>query len=225
MNTVRKERHAWRSAWRYGRFMVQNYPLFAWMRFIQRKHYEPGRVSIITATHNRPEQLEEAIESVRQQTYRNWEQIIVSDGKDERLPRLVNRIGDPRLQVHHTSRLAVMGNYQRNVALRYATGEYVLFLDDDNIIYPKCLEIMVQGFSRADIGYVICPIHYGSTIKDPKLGFQYREIDLLNYMVRRKLIEKTWGQPVHGIADYLLIKKISEISSGNYLNEIIGHHR
>ena len=46
----------------------------------------------------------------------------MSDGRDDRVPALVARYGDSRITSYHTSRLAVMGNYQRNFALQYATG-------------------------------------------------------------------------------------------------------
>jgi len=64
-----------------------------------------------------------------------------------------------------------------------------------------------------------------NTIKNPQKGFVYREIDLLNYMVRRRLVEKVWGQCVHAIADYILIDEIRAISKGNYIEEYIGDHR
>jgi cellulose synthase/poly-beta-1,6-N-acetylglucosamine synthase-like glycosyltransferase len=104
-------------------------------------------------------------------------------------------------------------------------GDYVLYLDDDNILEENCLEIMVNGFSSEEVGYVICPIKYGNTIMNPRPGFKHREVDLLNYMVRRKLIENVWGQNRHIAADYYLIDNIRQLAEGNYLEDIIGHHR
>jgi glycosyltransferase involved in cell wall biosynthesis len=218
-------RRRFRSATRFTRFLVQNSLLMGYIKHWQRKVYERGRVTIVTATYNRPDKLREAIESVRAQTYSNWEQIIVSDGPDARVDRLVREIGDPRVRCFSTSRLPVMGNYQRNYALKHATGEFVLYLDDDNVIYPNCLETMVSGFDSEEVGFVISAIHYGDTIKAPQPGFAYREIDLLNYMVRRRLVERVGGQRVHASADYLLIRDIVAISNGKYLQQLIGHHR
>lgn len=218
-------RRRFRSAARFSRFLVQNSLLMAYIKHWQRKSYERGRVTVVTATYNRLDKLREAIESVRAQSYSNWEQIIVSDGPDPRVDRLVREIGDARVRSFSTSRLPVMGNYQRNYALRHATGEFVLYLDDDNVIYPHCLESMVSGFDTEQTGFVISPIHYGDTIKAPQPGFAYREIDLLNYMVRRRLVERVGGQRVHASADYLLIRDIAAISSGKYLQQPIGHHR
>ena len=214
------------SAIRYGRFMIQNYSMMFFIRYLQQgKTYKKGKVTIVTPTYNRLEKLKDAIDSVRNQTYPLWEQIVVSDGHDERVQHLIAQFGDPRIRYEYTLKLNVMGNYQRNYALRNATGEYVLYLDDDNIIDNNCLATMTSGFTSDDIGYVICPIRYGNIIKNPRPGFRYREIDLLNYMVRRKLVERVWGQRVHAISDYLMIDAIRKLSRGVYLEEFIGHHR
>jgi glycosyltransferase involved in cell wall biosynthesis len=222
-----------RYGFRHARFISQNYLPIAYRRFLQPNPIVPGRVTVITATYNRPKALREAIGYVRAQTYQNWEQIIVSDGRDDRVSALVAEVGDPRIRSSHTLRFSTVGNYQKNYGLKFATGEFVLYFDDDNVIYPHCLETMVRGFTSADIGYVICPIRYGDTrrgdrnvvvVKDPKPGFRHREIDQLNYMIRRRLIERAWGIRMHGAGDFLLIHKIARMSRGTYLDEIIGLH-
>jgi len=214
-----------RSATRFCRFFVQNYPLLAYARYLGHRPLVRGRVSVITPTYNRPTRLAEAIESVRAQTFQQWEHIIVSDGRDNRVPALVAQFGDPRIRSYHTYRLPLKGNYQRNYGLARATGEFVLYLDDDNVIYPNCLRTMVAGFTSDDVGFVVCPIHYGNGVKRQTTSLKFREIDLLNYMVRRRLVEQAWGQSVHGAADYFLIVRVAKTSRGCFLDEVIGHHR
>jgi glycosyltransferase involved in cell wall biosynthesis len=118
-----------------------------------------------------------------------------------------------------------MGNYQRNLALTYATGEFVLYLDDDNIIYPNCLEDMTRGFSSTEVGYVVCPIRYGEGFVRPRPGFGHEEIDLLNFMIRRQLVVRAGGQNSRYSADYHLISDVARTSSGVFLETMIGHHR
>jgi glycosyltransferase involved in cell wall biosynthesis len=207
------------------RFGIRSYPLLAYVKYVRRAPIEPGKVSVLTPTYNRPQKLREAIESLLAQSYSNWEQIIVSDGPDPRVASVVASYADPRIRSFSTRRFPVMGNYQRNVALRHATGEFVLYLDDDNIIYPTCLETMVAGFTGPDVGYVVCPIHYGKGELKPTPAFKHREIDLLNYMVRRPLVERVWGQSFRWSADYFLIRDVSRISRGAFLDTFIGHHR
>ena len=214
-----------KSALRFLRFAVQSYPLLTYVKFFRHIPEHRGRVTIITPTYNRPQLLREAIESVLAQSYQEWEQVVVSDGHDPRVEALVASFGDPRIRYTYTYRFSVMGNYQRNYALKRATGEYVFYLDDDNVIYPECLRQMVAGFTSDDVGYVVSPIHYGKGLMCPTPNFRHQEIDLLNHMVRRRLVERVWGQTVRYSADYFLIRNVARISQGVFLDQVIGHHR
>jgi cellulose synthase/poly-beta-1,6-N-acetylglucosamine synthase-like glycosyltransferase len=150
----------------------------------------------------------------------------VSDGADARVDALVAGYGDPRIRAYRTRRVGWWGNHQRNSALKFATGELVLFLDDDNVLYPNCLETMVRAFSSPEIGYVVCPVRFGeSGILAPRPSFGAAEIDLLNYMVRRPLVERVWGQGARHAADFVLIDRIRRLSQGRFVDVIIGHHR
>jgi glycosyltransferase involved in cell wall biosynthesis len=214
-----------RSLIRFTRFMVQNFALMQYVKLVRPLVVVKGKVTVITPTYRRLDKLKEAMACVRSQTYPHWEHIIVSDGFDQDVQDLVRSVGNAAVQYHHTRHISVMGNYQRNKALLYATGEFILYLDDDNLIEPHCLETMVAGFESDDIGYVVAPIRYGKGLKEPKPGFRYREIDLLNYMVRRRLVERVGGQSVDHSADFFLIDKIRSITRGVHLDVVIGHHR
>jgi glycosyltransferase involved in cell wall biosynthesis len=195
------------------------------------RHFTPrrlvsGRVSIITPTYRRLDGLREAIESVRAQEHADWEQLVVADGHDDRVRDLVGAIGDPRVSYHHTRPFHVVGNYQRNYALRFATGEFILYLDDDNVIYPHCLATMVGGFAP-ETGYVVCGIHYGPERKvlQPEPGFRVQQIDTLNFMVRRELVERVGGYGANYSADFGLISRVASMARGNFLGGVVGHHR
>lgn len=87
-------------------------------------------VSVLIPTYNSAKFLEEAIESVLNQTLRDFELIIVDDGSEDKIQDVIKRF-DGRLQYHkrpHEGRPAA-----RNVALELARGEYVAFLDADDL--------------------------------------------------------------------------------------------
>jgi glycosyltransferase involved in cell wall biosynthesis len=215
-----------RTMLRLARAYVERGVLFVCLRHVIRNPYVAGRVSVVTSTYDRPNVLRDAIDSVRRQTYRDWEHIVVSDGPDERVDALVAAYDDPRIRAYHTRRVGWWGNHQRNYALKFATGEFVLFVDDDNVIYPNCLETMVRGFSSPEIGYVVCPVRYGEDwILAPTPEFRVGEIDLLNYMARRRLVERVWGQGLRHWADFRVIDRIRRLSPGRFVDVIIGHHR
>jgi glycosyltransferase involved in cell wall biosynthesis len=212
------------AAFRASRFLIKNYPLMAYVRLTSKWRASiKDRVTIVTPTYRRLHLLREAVESVRAQTHQDWEHLIIADGHDPEIEHFIVTLQDDRIQYHYTRPTRMMGNYQRNYALRFATGEYILYLDDDNIIYRECLSAMIAGFVDDSTGHVIAPIQYGDIIMSPTPPFRFGEIDLLNYMVRRPLVERVWGQNRHFGGDYYLIDRISRISSGNLIDQIIGH--
>lgn len=205
---------------------MQNTALMIYLKTLRPRPTVRGKVTIVTATFRRPDALKEAIQSVRAQTYSNWEHIIVCDGRDRTVERLVQNIGDPRIRALSTWPFHIIGTYQKNYALLHADGEFVLYLDDDNVVEPHCLATMTAGFESDRIGYVVCPVRYGeSGIMAPKPDFKVQEIDTLNFMIRRDLVEKTWGWGPRYSADYRLIKKVSGMAPGTFLDVVIGHHR
>jgi len=104
-------------------------------------------VSILMPTFNRPQFLPPAIESVFSQTLKDWELIIADDGSGEDTRAYLGSLADPRVRVlymTHTGRPGVM----LNAALRVARGEYVAFLDSDDLWLPGKLELQVASLQR-----------------------------------------------------------------------------
>ncbi len=104
-------------------------------------------VSIILPAYNRLEYLPPAIESVFAQSFTQWELIIADDGSDAATRAYLQSLDDPRVKViwlAHTGRPSVVSN----VALRQARGEYVAFLDSDDLWLPGKLEIQLASLRR-----------------------------------------------------------------------------
>lgn len=112
-------------------------------------------VSIIIPTHNRPDLLLEALESVRKQSYPHWEAIIVDNGAVNKVDRLVESLNEPRFNYHYREE----GNRSkaRNFGVSVAKGDYIAFLDDDDHFLPdKLLEQVSYLNSHPDVGLVGC---------------------------------------------------------------------
>jgi len=92
---------------------------------------EAPLVSVITPTYKRPEKLREAIETALNQTYTNFEIIVVDDGSPDSLEPVVCDFDDPRIRFHRleSNRGA---NVARNEGIKKSKGEYIAFLDDDD---------------------------------------------------------------------------------------------
>lgn len=96
-------------------------------------------VSVVMPTHNAARFIGKSIRSVLEQTYPNWELIIVDDASSDDTENIVNAFPDPRIQYHKSARIGHPAGV-RNQALRMAKGELIAFLDSDDLYYPETLE-------------------------------------------------------------------------------------
>src|SRR5580765_5393661 len=97
-------------------------------------------VTVVIPTYNRLALVQQAIASVIAQTYRNWELIIVDDGSDDGTPEAIISINNPRIKLvtkSHVGNIALM----RNAGVDEGSGEWLAFLDSDDIWLPQKLEI------------------------------------------------------------------------------------
>src|SRR3989338_101943 len=126
-----------------------------------------SHVSILMTTWNRPQFLGQAIESIRTQTFADWELIIADDGSTDNTKQIVAEWmrKDKRIvyvNPGHLGRIAKISNF----GLRGAKGEYVAILDDDDWwMDPKKLEKQV-GFIDGHPHWVGCGGGFMAVDKD-----------------------------------------------------------
>lgn len=94
--------------------------------------------SVIIPTYNRADLLPRAIISVLQQTYNNWELIIVDDGSKDNTREVVSRHTDPRIKYIYQNNAE--RSAARNNGIKNATGNYICFLDSDDYYLPERLQ-------------------------------------------------------------------------------------
>ena len=126
---------------------------------------ESPTVSVVIPTYERSDPLRRAIESVRRQTWTDWEAIVVDDGSVAvDVADVVSGLGDPRVR---TVRRCVNGGVAaaQNDGLQHARGRYVTFLHSDDEWAAERLEVMVEALDAApsDVGGVEC----GSWVIEP----------------------------------------------------------
>jgi glycosyltransferase involved in cell wall biosynthesis len=88
--------------------------------------------------------LREAIDSVLAQTYPHWELIVVDDGSSDQTHEYLSQIDDPRVCKLRTDGVGVAA--ARNLALKQCGGEYITFLDADDVLPSIALEARVNHF-------------------------------------------------------------------------------
>ena len=98
-------------------------------------------VSIITPSYNSAKFIAETIQSVQNQTYKNWEMIIVDDGSSDETESVVLSIiqNDNRIQFYKLTQNSGPA-VARNTGIEKAKGNYIAFLDSDDLWKPQKLE-------------------------------------------------------------------------------------
>ncbi len=112
--------------------------------------WEPGLVSVVMPAHNSQGTLSESVQSVLAQTYSHWELIIVDDASRDETPELARQLasGDQRIRVLPLDQNVGVAE-ARNHGISAARGQYLAFLDSDDLWLPDKLRIQVD-FMRSN---------------------------------------------------------------------------
>jgi glycosyltransferase involved in cell wall biosynthesis len=141
------------------------------------------KVSIIMPTYNRAGFIHESIDSIRRQTYANWDLIIVDDGSEDETEQIVSRFNDERINFLKAGRVGINGKV-KNIGLKQAKGDLFAFIDSDDLWAETKLEKQVKALQEfGDAGFSFTggfnfkkidePIDFFYKVKD---GFRYGNI-------------------------------------------------
>lgn len=121
-----------------------------------------GVISIIVPAYNAERYLDDCIRSVIAQTYDSWELIIVNDGSQDATAKIADKWSevDGRIRAIHQENGGV--SKARNTGISAAMGTFIMFLDSDDLIHPKCLELLSASIVDADV----CIFPYCKSVSD-----------------------------------------------------------
>ena len=126
-------------------------------------------ISIIIPNYNKSQFVAETINSVKKQTYDNWEAIIIDDCSSDNsldiIEKLIANDNKFRLKVNFSNKGA---NYSRNLGIKEAKGDFIIFLDSDDILSKDCLKNRIEFFiERSNIDFaVFCMGSFNEVIGD-----------------------------------------------------------
>ena len=145
-----------------------------------------GKVSIIVPVYNAQKYLKRCLDSIRIQSYKDFEVILIDDGSIDNSGEICDLYCslDSRFKVMHQENLGV--SVARNKGIELATGKYLIFIDSDDEVMPNMLEEMVSYINEYDTDVLISGITFvkeGKKIKDvmPKIT-GYCTDDIWNYI-------------------------------------------
>lgn len=195
------------------------------------------RVSAIIPVYNRPHLLAEALNSIRDQTFSEWEAIIVDDGSnDGETAKTANSFveKDNRfalLSLHHSG----FPGKARNAGASVACGEYIAFLDSDDLWLPRKLERQLSSIEKSgDVwGHTREEWHRGERVISQKNEHHKRCGDIFadslkkciigpsTTMIKRRILIGSGGFPedIEVAEDYEFWLRLTAVYEIDYIDE------
>lgn len=147
-------------------------------------------ITIITVTYNSAKYVRDAIEGVLAQTYKNIEYIIADDCSTDETWNIVSEYKDERIVAYRNEKnLREYPN--RNKAINLAKGEYLIFIDGDDVIFPTAIEYLLFYANQFPDAALLIQKNYCNNILFPAL-LTPKQIFCNNYFGKKNLIDSSF---------------------------------
>lgn len=147
-------------------------------------------ISIIVPIYNVRDYLTPCIKSILNSTYRNFELLLIDDGSTDGSGDICDEcaIQDSRIRVIHKPNEGVSN--ARNTGLETANGQYVLFLDGDDVIHPNMIQVLFDAIQSGDYDFsmvyymVVNDTEYKTMLADSNIGLNttFKELTREDFM-------------------------------------------
>lgn len=196
------------------------------------------KVSIVTPTYNGERFIGDTIRSVLNQTYKNFELIIVDDCSADDTQNIIESFSDKRIRYFRNDKNQG-GAYCRNFAISKAKGDYIAFLDGDDLWHKEKLERQLQFMLENNV-YFSCTDYELIDEKGQKLGIRvtspkvitnkmFKKVDYagcLTVMYKRSIYpDLSIPNTIKKRNDYALWLKLSEKADCHALPETLSYYR
>ncbi len=205
-----------------------------------KEHIEDGLCSIIMPAYNSEKYIDEAIESVIKQTYKNWELIIVNDASTDGTEKIIKSYQkkDKRIKLISLPKNQGVAN-ARNAAIQNAKGRYIAFLDADDYWEKEKLQEQIRFMKNKNITFSYHDYKLLNTAKNKEkqikvpLKLDYNELlkgnttgSCLTVCIDRKIVDKIYF-PDEKHEDYIcwLNTLKNYCIEGYSLNKTLGTYR
>lgn len=113
-------------------------------------------ISVIVPVYNAEKYLAETVACILSQTYKNFELLLIDDGSCDGSPLLCDEFArsDERVKVFHNENMGPAG--ARNFGLKQSSGEYIAFVDSDDLIENDYLEQLIEPFRNPEVDLSLC---------------------------------------------------------------------
>jgi glycosyltransferase involved in cell wall biosynthesis len=214
---------------------------------LRRRFGDIPKVTVLLTAHNQERFIVRAVESVLNQTWKDFHLVIIDDGSTDLTYPVIYPIKDSRIMPLHLANRNGKAS-ALNIGLQYALGEYVLELDGDDFLDPQALAIMVREMDKQPdavaVAYSNRKVWYqqgeqiteGPVVKEKQLNSKYEVLTRLRMptprFYRRSALESIGGWPISldnkapCIAEDLLVMlNLAEHYRFHWIDATLYHHR
>jgi glycosyltransferase involved in cell wall biosynthesis len=147
-------------------------------------------VSIIIPTYNTEKFIRATLQSVQNQTYQNWEMILVDDASIDKTVSVIEEFAknDSRIKLFKLEKNSGNG-FARNIAVEKAVGKYIAYLDADDLWFPEKLEKQIQFLKANNLPFTFsfydCIDEEGNSLKrrvEAPINLTYSKLFFCNYV-------------------------------------------
>lgn len=194
-----------------------------------------GLVSIVMPSYNTGKYIADSIKSIQNQTYKNWELIIVDDCSTDNSLEVIRSFSEPRIRLLQNKKNSGAA-ISRNYALREAKGKWIAFLDSDDTWAPEKLEKQIQfmeknNYSFTFTDYRICLngewmpyVNTGPNVVTKKKMYDYCYFSTITVMYDRETIGLIQIANLRKNNDYAMWLKAIEKSNAYRLPECLSFY-
>ena len=162
-------------------------------------------VSVVMPAYNAADFIAESIESVRQQTYTNWELLVIQDASNDSTEKILKNFQtqDARIKIHNLPTNQGAG-FARNIGIKASKGEYIAFLDADDLWKKNKLRVQINYMKENDLS--VCYSSY--ELIDEEGVPKKRKIQALQTLTFKRLLKANYIGNLTGIYNVKNLGKI-----------------
>src|SRR5690625_3860066 len=202
-----------------------------------------GTISVIIPVYNTEQYIVKCLDSLMEQTYKDIEILLINDHSNKDCTELLETISkkDDRIKLFHFSQRMGVGA-ARNFGIKKASGEYIYFLDSDDYIPRRTLEILVNNIKNNDLirgriratnfnsGMAVVFDGLFKTVSFEKNRFNLAKLNsTLNFLFKKEFIEKnrlSFSEEVKVYSDLaFIIPALINVEQVPYIKEAIYFRR
>ena len=136
------------------------------------------QVSVIVPTYNYSTVIGQTLDSLLAQTYRDWECWVIDDGSTDNTREVVKRYCESDLRIRYCVQTNAGPTAARNNGIRRSTGKYIQFLDADDLLEPRKIELHVRyldDYPEVDIVYGSARYFRSSDLSERRYSMQEKD--------------------------------------------------